>query len=95
MEEQAKAERAIIVAEAEAKKAIIAANADLEVVQIQAEASLYAGQREAEMNQRIAEALTSDLIKYYWIKQWDGILPTTVLGNDTNVMMTLDTITEE
>ena len=95
MEEQAKAERAIIVAEAEAKKAIIAANADLEVVQIQAEASLYAGQREAEMNQRIAEALTSDLIKYYWIKQWDGILPTTVLGNVTNVMMTLDTITEE
>ena len=95
MEEQAKAERAIIVAEAEAKKAIIAANADLEVVQIQAEASLYAGQREAEMNQRIAEALTSDLIKYYWIKQWDGILPTTVLGNDANVMMTLDTITEE
>ena len=95
IEEQAKAERAIIVAEAEAKKAIIAANADLEVVQIQAEASLYAGQREAEMNQRIAEALTTDLIKYYWIKQWDGILPTTVLGNDTNVMMTLDTITEE
>ena len=69
MEEQAKAERAIIVAEAEAKQAIIAANADLEVVQIQAEASLYAGEREAQMNQRIAEALTPDLIKYYWIHQ--------------------------
>ena len=90
MEEKAKAERAIIVANAEAEQAIIAAKADLEVVQIQAEASLYAGQREAEMNQRIAEALTPDLIKYYWIKQWTGILPSTMLGNDTNIMLTLD-----
>ena len=62
----------------------------MEVVQIQAEASLYAGQREAEMNQRIAEALTPDLIKYYWIKQWTGDLPSTMLGNDTSIMLTLD-----
>ena len=89
MEEQAKAERAIIVAEAEAKQAIIAANADLEVVQIQAEASLYAGEREAQMNQRIAEALTPDLIKYYWIKQWSGELPSTMLNDNTGIMLTL------
>lgn len=89
MEEQAKAERAIIVAEAEAKQAIIAANADLEVVQIQAEASLYAGEREAQMNQRIAEALTPDLIKYYWIKQWSGELPSTMLNDSTGIMLTL------
>lgn len=87
MEEQASAERAIIAAEAEAKQAVIAANADLEVVQIQAEASLYAGEREAQMNQRIAEALTSDLIKYYWIKQWDGQLPSTMLDDNANVML--------
>lgn len=87
MEQQASAERAIIAAEAEARQAIIAANADLEVVQIQAEASLYAGEREAQMNQRIAEALTSDLIKYYWIKQWDGQLPTTMLDDNANVML--------
>ena len=87
MEQQASAERAIIAAEAEAKQAIIAANADLEVVQIQAEASLYAGQREAEMNQRIAEALTPTLIKYYWIKQWDGQLPSTMLDDNANVML--------
>lgn len=87
MEQQASAERAIIAAEAEARQAIIAANADLEVVQIQAEASLYAGEREAQMNQRIAEALTSDLIKYYWIKQWDGQLPSTMLDDNANVML--------
>jgi regulator of protease activity HflC (stomatin/prohibitin superfamily) len=90
MEEKAKSERAIIAAEADAKEAVIAANADLEVVQIQAEASLYAGQREAEMNQRIAESLTPNLIKYYWIKQWTGELPTTMLGDSANVMLSLD-----
>lgn len=89
MEEQARAERAIIAAEAEAKQAVIAANADLEVVQIQAEASLYAGEREAQMNQRIAEALTPDLIKYYWIKQWSGVLPSTMLSDTTGIMLDL------
>ena len=83
MEEEAAAKRAIIVEEAKAEQAIIAANADLEVVKIQAEASLYAGQREAEMNQRISEALTPDLINYYWIKQWDGKLPT--VSTDTMI----------
>ena len=83
MEEEAKAKRAVIVANAEAEKAKIAAQADLEVVKIQSEASLYAGQREAEMNQRIAETLTEDLIKYYEIKQWDGKLPTFIGGEGT------------
>ena len=83
MEEEAKAKRAVIVANAEAEQAKIAAQADLEVVKIQAEASLYAGQREAEMNQRIAEALTDELIRYYEIKQWDGKLPTFVGGDGT------------
>lgn len=89
MEEQARADRAIITAEAEAKQAVIAANADLEVVQIQAEASLYAGEREAQMNQRIAEALTPDLIRYYWIKQWNGTLPSTMLGETAGIMLNL------
>ena len=83
MEEEAKAKRAVIVANAEAEQAKIAAQADLEVVKIQSEASLYAGQREAEMNQRIAETLTEELIKYYEIKQWDGKLPTFMGGEST------------
>lgn len=87
MEATQKAERDRIAAQAQADIAKIAAQADLEVVKIQAEASLYAGQREAEMNQRIAEALTNDLIRYYWIKQWDGKLPTV---STDNVMPILD-----
>lgn len=89
MEEEAKAQRAIIAANAEAEQAIIAANADLEVVKIQSEASLYAGQREAEMNARIAENLTGELIDYYWIKQWNGELPSTVLGESSDFMIDL------
>lgn len=90
MEEQAIAERAIIAAKAEAEQSVIAAEADLEVVKIQAEASLYAGEREAEMNKRISEALTKQLIDYYWIKQWDGKLPTTVLGESGSYILNLE-----
>lgn len=81
MEEEAKAKRAVIIANAEADKAKIAAKADLEVVKIQADAALFAGEREAEMNKRISETLTTDLIKYYWIKQWNGHLPTVTTDN--------------
>ena len=89
MEEEATAKRAIIAANAEAEKAVIAANAELEVVKVQAEAALYAGEKEAEMNKRISESLTTDLIEYYRIKQWDGKLPTTVLGEGGGYMLDL------
>lgn len=89
MEEEAAAKRAVIAAQADADKAIIAANADLEVVKVQAEAALYAGEKEAEMNKRISESLTGGLVDYYWIKQWDGKLPNTVLDADGNYMLNL------
>lgn len=89
MEEEQAAKRAIIQANADAEQSIIAANADLEVVKIQAEASLYAGEKEAEMNKRISESLTDGLVDYYWIKQWDGKLPSTVLGSDSGYMIDL------
>lgn len=89
MEEEAAAERAIIAANAKAEQDIIAAQADLEVVKIQADAALYAGERESSMNERLAQALTDDLIQYYWIKQWDGKLPTTTLGETSSFMLNL------
>lgn len=89
MEEEQAAKRAVIAAQADADKAIIAANADLEVVKVQAEAALYAGEKEAEMNKRISESLTPELSKYYWIKQWNGELPDTVLSSDGSYMVNL------
>lgn len=90
MEEQAAADRAVISAKAKAEQDIIAANAELEVTKIQAEAALYAGEKEAEMNKRIAESLTPNLVKYYYIKQWEGVLPKTVLGESNSFMISLE-----
>ena len=90
MEEQAAADRAVISAKAKAEQDIIAANAELEVTKIQAEAALYAGEKEAEMDKRIAESLTPNLVKYYYIKQWEGVLPKTVLGEDNSFMISLE-----
>lgn len=91
MEEEKKAERDIIKANTEAEKAKIGAEADLEVTKIQADAAEYAGQKEAAKNRAIAEWLTSDLLYYYWVQQWDGKLPTVstesvmpILDVDTN-----------
>ena len=90
MEEKAAADRAVISAKAKAEQDVIAANAELEVTKIQAEAALYAGEKEAEMNKRIAESLTPNLVKYYYIKQWEGVLPKTVLGEDNSFMISLE-----
>ena len=90
MEEQAAADPAVISAKAKAEQDVIAANAELEVTKIQAEAALYAGEKEAEMNKRIAESLTPNLVKYYYIKQWEGVLPKTVLGEDSSFMISLE-----
>ena len=95
MEEEAAAKRAVIIANAEAEKAKIAAQADLEVVKIQAEAALYAGEKEAEMNKRISEALSDGLIKYYWIKQWNGKLPTVTTNSSMTLIDMEDVIGEE
>lgn len=94
MEQEAEAERAIIAANAKAEQDVIAAKADLEVVKIQADAALYAGEREANMNERIAAALTPELIQYYWIKQWNGKLPTTVLGAEGNYMLDVSDVVD-
>lgn len=83
MEQEATAKRAVIEAEAAAEVAKIQAQADLEVTKIQADAAEYAGQKEAAKNNAIAKALTSDLIEYYYIQQWNGELPTYYGGEGT------------
>lgn len=76
--------------QAEAERAIIEAEAELEVTKIQAESAYYAGEKEAEMNKKIAESLSDPLVRYYYIKQWNGVLPTTVLGEDNAFMLNLE-----
>ncbi len=62
-------------AEADAKRQVIAAEAEAEVTRIQADVAKFAGEKEAEMNRKLSENMTQELIDYYMIKQWDGKLP--------------------
>lgn len=87
MEAEQEANRQVIKAQADAEQARIAAQAELEVTKIQADAAEYAGQKEAARNKAIAAWLTSDLLKYYYIQQWDGKLPTYMLGENANILM--------
>lgn len=87
MEAEQEAARQVIKANADAEQAQIAARADLEVTKIQADAAEYAGQKEAAKNKAISEWLTPDLLKYYYIQQWDGKLPIYMFGEDTGILM--------
>ena len=82
MEQKAQAERAVIDANAAADVARIQAEADLAVTKIQADAAEYAGQKEAAKNKAIGEWITKDLINYYYIQQWNGILPNYYMGSE-------------
>ncbi len=86
MEAEQEAARQVIKANADAEQAKIAAMADLEVTKIQADAAEYAGLKEAAKNRAIAESLTAELVQYYYILQWDGRLPSTVLGENANIL---------
>lgn len=87
MEAEQEAHRQVIKAQADAEQAKIAAQADLEVTKIQADAAEYAGLKEAAKNKAISEWLTPDLLQYYYIQQWDGKLPTYMLGENTGIFM--------
>jgi len=73
-------EQMILEAKAQAEKQQIAAEAEAEVAKIQADAAKYAGEKEAEMNKKLSETLTKELIEYYYSQRWDGKLPTFVGG---------------
>ena len=79
-------EQKIIESEAEAKRKVIAAEAEAEVVKIQAESAKYAGEREAEVNRKLGESLTPELVQYYYANKWNGILPT-YMGGETSIPM--------
>lgn len=83
MEQEQAAARAIIDANAAAEVAKIQAEADLAVTKIQADAAEYAGQREASKNKAISQSLTDGLINYYYIQQWNGVLPESYVGSDS------------
>lgn len=82
MEEKSAAERSVIAANAQAEVEKIAAQADLEITKIQADAAEYAGQKDAAINEAIAGSMTPELLRYYYIKGWNGVLPSTYISQE-------------
>ena len=91
MEEEQKAARQKIQAEANAEVAKIEAEADREVLQIQADAAEYAGQKDAAIIGQVRDIFAKDpknltnedieaLLLYYYIQKWNGTLPETYVG---------------
>lgn len=82
METEQQAERQKI--EAQAKADVLKVNADAEAysTRIKAEA-------EAEANQKIAQSLTNELIRFTQVNQWNGQLPTYVSGSAAEALPVL------
>ncbi len=85
----------LLEAEAQAKKQQIQADADAAVAKIQADAAKYAGEKEAEMNKKLSETLTKELIEYYYTQKWDGKLPGIVGGETVLPIINSDALFSE
>ena len=87
-------------AETEAEQKVIEAKAEAEIKKVEADADAYEllkkAQAEAEANQKIADSLTEALIRYTYIENWDGKLPTIMGGsNGMNTMLDISGLIEE
>jgi len=80
----AEAQRLIINAGAEAEKKVISAKAEAERIMLEANAK-------AEEIKVITEQMTDEYARYLWLRQWDGILPSTLLGNIEDLGIIIDT----
>ena len=97
LEAEAAAERQVIKAKADADASILAAEADAKVQQIGADAAEYAGKKEAAILSNIGEQMTKypGLEKYYYYQKWNGKLPVTMLGGNTEVLMEMPDASSE
>lgn len=49
--------------------------------------SILEGEAEAEKQRLIKQNVTDNIVSLEWIKKWNGVLPTTVLGEKSTMMM--------
>jgi len=80
---EAQAKQKKIEAQGIADSNIISANAEAEAILIKAEA-------EAKANETIAKSLTDKIIQKMYYETWNGELPTTILGENSNVMIPME-----
>lgn len=96
---QTQQEQATMEAEQAAKRKKIEAEAAAEVAKVQADADAYAvevkASAEAEANKKINQSLTSDLVEYKQILQWNGKLPQFVGGSSSIPILNMGETTEK
>ena len=84
---QTQQERLTMEAEAAAQRETIKAQADAEVAKIEADAEAYAikmkAEAEAEANKKLSESITTELIDYNKVQQWNGEMPQFMGGTNT------------
>jgi regulator of protease activity HflC (stomatin/prohibitin superfamily) len=89
------AQQKIIQAEAEKNATIIAAEADARRVEIAALAEAFKVMTEAnataEAIMLITNQMTPEYARYLWLIQWDGVLPSTLLGGAEELGIIIDT----
>lgn len=92
LEAQAAAERKVIEAKANADSSIVAAQADAEVAKIAADSAEYQGQKDAAIMSNLGTMLQRypELVKYYYVTNWDGKMPETMLDDNSNILMNID-----
>ena len=93
---QTQQEQKTMEAEAEAERKTIAAQAEAEIARIEAEAAAYAikmkAEAEAEANKKLAESITTELIDYNKIQQWNGEMPRFMGGTNTTPILDMKEI---
>lgn len=67
-------EQVIVEANAQAEKKVIAAEADAKAIIAKAEA-------QAKANQTLSKSLNKDVIEYYKVDKWDGVMPKSTGGS--------------
>ena len=75
-------------AEAEQETIKVQNNTKLLQAKADAEAKKIAAEGEAEANRIISESLTDEVLKQMYYEKWNGVLPNTIAGNSTGVMIT-------
>ena len=88
----------------ENNKNIEKAEADAEVLkrktEAEAEAKIIAAEAEAEANRKVSESINDNILSKTYYEKWDGKLPSTIVGNDTDTLISItpteyDTIDSE
>ena len=75
-----------LTAENQVKTAEAQARIKVATAEGEAQAMLTSARAEAESNKLRQQTLTPLLLQQMWVEKWNGELPTTTLGNGTNMM---------